>query len=73
MRADEALAKLDKYLDRAYLAGLPYVRIVHGKGTGTLRKLARDLMSEHPLVAEIRAAEPHEGGEGVTVARLVAR
>ena len=73
MRADDALDKLDKYLDRAYLAGLPYVRVVHGKGTGTLRKLARDLMSEHPLVAEIRAAEPHEGGEGVTVARLVSR
>ncbi|HEX7589282.1 MAG TPA: Smr/MutS family protein, partial [Anaerolineae bacterium] len=73
MRADEALEKLEKYLDRAYLAGLPYVRIVHGKGTGTLRKLARDLMADHPLVAEIRAAEPHEGGEGVTVARLVSR
>ncbi|HEX7593720.1 MAG TPA: Smr/MutS family protein, partial [Anaerolineae bacterium] len=73
MRADEALDKLEKYLDRAYLAGLPYVRIIHGKGTGTLRRLARDLMSEHPLVAEIRAAEPHEGGEGVTVAKLVSR
>ncbi len=73
MRADEALEKLEKYLDRAYLAGLPYVRIVHGKGTGTLRKLARELLSAHPLVAEIRAAEPHEGGEGVTVAKLVSR
>ncbi len=73
MRAADALDKLDKYLDRAYLAGLPYVRVVHGKGTGTLRKLARDLLKEHPLVAEIRPAEPHEGGEGVTVAKLVAR
>ena len=73
LRADDALDKLEKYLDRAYLAGLPYVRIVHGKGTGTLRKLARDLMREHPLVAEIREAAPHEGGEGVTVAKLVAR
>lgn len=73
MRADDALEKLDKYLDRAYLAGLPYVRIVHGKGTGTLRKLTRELLSEHPLVAEIRSAEPHEGGEGVTIARLVSR
>ncbi len=73
MRADEALDKLEKYLDRAYLAGLPYVRIVHGKGTGTLRKLARELMSAHPLVAEIRAAELHEGGEGVTVVKLVSR
>ncbi len=73
MRADDALEKLEKYLDRAYLAGLPYVRIVHGKGTGTLRKLARDLLREHPLVAEIREAAPHEGGEGVTIAKLVSR
>jgi DNA mismatch repair protein MutS2 len=73
MRAEEALDRLEKYLDRAYLAGLPYVRIVHGKGTGTLRKLARELLSEHPLVAEVRAAEPHEGGEGVTVVKLVSR
>jgi DNA mismatch repair protein MutS2 len=73
MRADDALDKLEKYLDRAYLAGLPYVRIVHGKGTGTLRKLARDLLREHPLVAEVREAAPHEGGEGVTIAKLVAR
>ncbi len=73
LRADEALHLLEQYLDRAYLAGLPYVRIVHGKGTGTLRKLARDLLREHPLVAEIRAASAHEGGEGVTIARLVAR
>ncbi len=73
LRGDEALDRLEKYLDRAYLAGLPYVRIVHGKGTGTLRKLARDLLREHPLVAEIREASQHEGGEGVTIARLVSR
>lgn len=73
MRADDALDKLEKYLDRAYLAGLPYVRIVHGKGTGTLRKLARDLLRQHPLVASIREAEQHEGGEGVTIAKLVSR
>ncbi len=72
MRADDALDTLGKYLDRAYLAGLPYVRVVHGKGTGTLRKLARDLLRQHPLVASIREAEPHEGGEGVTIAKLVA-
>jgi len=73
MRADDALILLEKYLDRAYLAGLPFVRIVHGKGTGTLRKLTRELLSEHPLVAEIREAETREGGEGVTIAKLVAR
>ncbi len=73
MRADDALDALDKYLDRAYRAGLPYVRVVHGKGTGTLRKLARDLLRAHPLVAQIREAEPHEGGEGVTIVKFVAR
>lgn len=73
MRADDALDALEKYLDRAYLAGLPYVRVVHGKGTGTLRKLARDLLRGHPLVASIHEAAPHEGGDGVTIAKLVAR
>jgi DNA mismatch repair protein MutS2 len=73
MRAAEALEKLEKYLDRAYLAGLPFVRVVHGKGTGTLRKLARDMLRQHPLVAEIREAAQHEGGEGVTIAKMVSR
>lgn len=73
MRAEEALEKLEKYLDRAYLAGLPYVRVVHGKGTGTLKKIARDFMRDSPLVASIQNAEPSEGGDGVTVAKLAAR
>jgi DNA mismatch repair protein MutS2 len=73
MRAADALDKLEKYLDRAYLAGLPYVRVVHGKGTGTLRKLARDMMRQHPLIAEIKEAPAHEGGEGVTIAKFVSR
>jgi DNA mismatch repair protein MutS2 len=73
MRADEALDQLGKYLDRAYLAGLPYVRVVHGKGTGTLRKLVRDLLRDSPLVISYETAEPSEGGEGVTVAKLATR
>jgi len=73
MRADEALEKLEKYLDRAYLAGLPFVRIVHGKGTGALRKLARDFLQGSPLVASFQTAEPNEGGEGVTLAKLATR
>ena len=73
LRADDALDRLEKYLNRAYLAGLPYVRVVHGKGTGTLRKLTRDFLRGHPLVAQIREAEQHEGGEGVTIVKLVAR
>lgn len=73
MRAEEALEALEKYLDRAYRAGLPYVRVVHGKGTGTLRKLTRDHLRTHPLIASIREAEEYEGGEGVTIAKLVSR
>jgi DNA mismatch repair protein MutS2 len=73
LRADDAANLLEKYLDRAYLAGLPYVRVVHGKGTGALRKLTRDLLREHPLVAEMRAAAEHEGGDGVTIVKFVSR
>ena len=73
MRAEEALEKLEKYLDRAYLAGLPYVRVVHGKGTGMLRKLAREMLQNSPLVSSYETAEPSEGGDGVTVAHLALR
>jgi DNA mismatch repair protein MutS2 len=73
MRAEEALEALEKYLDRAYRAGLPYVRVVHGKGTGTLRKLARAHLRAHPLVAAMRQAEAHEGGDGVTIVQFVSR
>jgi DNA mismatch repair protein MutS2 len=71
-RVDEALPEVDKYLDSAYLAGLPYVRIIHGKGTGVLRKVVREALAEHPLVASYRAGEREEGGDGVTVAKLAA-
>jgi DNA mismatch repair protein MutS2 len=70
MRVDEVLPELHKYLDDAYLAGLPYVRIVHGKGTGTLRQVVRETLAEHPLVASFRDGELNEGGAGVTVAKL---
>jgi DNA mismatch repair protein MutS2 len=67
---DEALPVIDQYLDRAYRASLPWVRIVHGKGTGTLRRQVRDLLSKHPLVRSYETGRPEEGGEGVTVAHL---
>lgn len=73
MKAEEALPLLDKYLDRAFLAGLPTVRILHGRGTGTLRRLVRQELSSHPLVASLRGAEERDGGEGVTVAELIPR
>ena len=68
--ADEARETLEKYLDDAFLAGLPSVRIIHGKGTGTLRRTVHELLAGHPLVAEHRAGAVHEGGEGATVAQL---
>ncbi len=71
LTADEALARLDKYLDQAYLAGLPFVRIVHGKGTGRLRQAVRDALSRHPHVRAWESGLPQEGGDGVTVAKLV--
>jgi DNA mismatch repair protein MutS2 len=70
MRVEQALAELEQYLDRAYAAGLPYVRIVHGKGTGTLRQVVRESLSDSPLVKSWEVALDNEGGEGVTVAHL---
>jgi DNA mismatch repair protein MutS2 len=69
-RADQVAPEVDKYLNQAYLAGLPYVRIVHGKGTGALRQVVREYLDGHPLVRSFETADPREGGEGVTVAVL---
>jgi DNA mismatch repair protein MutS2 len=70
-RVEEALIELDKYLDQVYLARLPEVRIVHGKGTGTLRQVVREELNRHPLVASYRPGLPEEGGNGVTVAEMI--
>ncbi|HIP95743.1 MAG TPA: hypothetical protein EYH32_00825, partial [Anaerolineae bacterium] len=72
-RVEEAIPHLDKHLDDAYLAGLPSVRIIHGKGTGALRRAVREQLEEHPLVASYHPGDQHEGGDGVTVAELVSR
>ncbi|MCX7609800.1 MAG: Smr/MutS family protein, partial [Anaerolineales bacterium] len=58
------------YLDQAYLAGLPFVRIIHGKGTGKLRQVVRQALSRHPYVQSFEEGGDKEGGEGVTVAKL---
>ena len=67
---DEARDIVEKYLDDAFLAGLPSVRLIHGKGSGALRKAVRDLLTAHPLVDSFRDGEPAEGGPGATVAAL---
>jgi DNA mismatch repair protein MutS2 len=69
-RVDEVLPRLDKHLDDAFLAGLPFVRIIHGKGTGALRHAVHQQMRSHPLVGSYRLGEQGEGGSGVTVAYL---
>jgi len=69
-RVDEGLDALDRYLERAYLAGLPFVRIIHGKGTGRLRDSVREALGGNPHVARFESGGRTEGGEGVTVAHL---
>lgn len=68
MTVDEALAHLDKYLDDAYLAHLPSVRIVHGKGTGALRNAVQSHLKNQKYVKSFRGGESQEGGAGVTIA-----
>ena len=69
-RADEALDALERYLDSAYLAGLPFVRIIHGKGTGRLRDVVRQDLGANPHVRSFEPGSRQEGGDGVTVAKL---
>ena len=65
---DEAIMELDKYLDDAYIAHLPSVRIVHGKGTGALRKAVQGLLKRNKYVKSYRLGEFGEGDAGVTIA-----
>jgi DNA mismatch repair protein MutS2 len=66
----EATDEVEQYLDRAFLAGLPRIRIVHGMGMGVLRKALRSLLEHHPHVALVAEASPSEGGAGATVVDL---
>ena len=67
---DEATEELEKYLDRAFLAGLPGVRIIHGHGAGILRRGVREFLKSHPHVATIAEAPQNEGGQGATLVEL---
>jgi DNA mismatch repair protein MutS2 len=70
MRAEQALMRLDEYVDEACLAGLSPLRIVHGKGTGALKKVVWEFLQQHPSVATFRHPAEEEGGTGVTVVEL---
>jgi DNA mismatch repair protein MutS2 len=67
-RAHEIEGELDPYLEQAYRSGAPFARIIHGKGTGALRQVVRDLLSRSPAVQRFESAGPSEGGDGATVA-----
>jgi len=67
---DEAVDAVDKFLDEASLASLSQVRIIHGHGTGALRRAIGDLLKEHPHVARFVAAPPDQGGTGATLVEL---
>ena len=70
-RVEEANELVDKFIDDAALAGKPSVRIIHGYGTGALRRGIAEFLSAHPLVEKIRHEEENRGGQAVTIAELV--
>ena len=70
MDSEEACYRTDKYLDEAYLGNLGEVTIVHGKGTGILRKAINDMLKRHPHVKSYRLGVYGEGGDGVTIVEL---
>jgi DNA mismatch repair protein MutS2 len=63
---DEAIERVEKYLDDATIEGRERVRLVHGVGSGRLRQAIRERLERHPLVGAVAPAEPREGGEGAT-------
>jgi DNA mismatch repair protein MutS2 len=69
-RADDAITEVDRYLNDASLANLSRVSIIHGHGTGALRRVVREMLSSHALVRSFRPGERGEGGDGVTVVNL---
>jgi len=70
LSVDEALPLIDQRLDEAFRAGVPQLRLIHGKGTGTLRRAVREMLAKHPLVRSHASAEPRKGGDGVTVVEV---
>src|SRR5947208_16100617 len=67
---DEAVEITDKFLDEAFLNGQTEVRIIHGHGTGALRRAISELLADHPHVARFELASPESGGSGATMVEL---
>ncbi len=71
LTVDEAIPKIDAFLNDTYCAGLHYVRIVHGKGSGILRQEVSRYLSTHPLVKSYHAADRYNGSIGATEVELI--
>ena len=70
MRTGEALRKLEEFLDQAYLTNRSEVRVIHGIGSGALKKAVHEYLETSPYCAGFRQAEPHQGGAGATIAKI---
>jgi DNA mismatch repair protein MutS2 len=68
--ADEAESEVERFVERAFLAGLPRVRVVHGVGMGILRRTLREFLGRHPHVVSVTEPPYHEGGQGATIVEL---
>ncbi len=71
VRVEDGIERLNRYIDSAFLARLPFVRIIHGKGTGRLREAVREMLSASRQVRSWEEGKDGEGGPGVTVAHMV--
>lgn len=67
---DEALKLVDQFIDMSFREGHAQVRVIHGKGAGTLRRVIQEVLAEHPLVRKYRLAESWQGGYGATTVDL---
>ena len=70
-RAEDALLKVEAFLDKALRDGLNSVRIIHGKGTGALRRAVREMLTDHPLARSFAPEARERGGDGATVVELM--
>ena len=71
MRVDEALDVLEKHIENAYLAGVPFIRIVHGKGTGRLRQAVQEALKKSEYIKNWETANENEGGTGATIGHII--
>ena len=69
-RFEEALPEIEVFIDKAVMSDLPFVRIVHGKGTGALRSKIRQYLKNNKKVLDFYSPPPQAGGDGVTVVKL---